>query len=197
MTFTPVWAASSWSDLRIVIWPASGGSREPRDLEADLLADVHQQRLQVERDRAVAGRDVPARLVLEQRDQLLVHDAVDVLPELLDARPLEQPVDALDRRLAQCAGDRRGQPLEVRRELVFEQALRVGVRVELVDDVGRERQPDVVVLEEVPLVSTHASVSSAWRFTQTVSEPTKTISVPSAKSTQAAIVRMRGLTAAS
>ena len=47
------------------------------------------------------------------------------------------------------------------------------------------------------LVSTHASVSSAWRFTQTVSEPTNTISVPSAKSTQAAIERMRGLMAGS
>jgi hypothetical protein len=45
------------------------------------------------------------------------------------------------------------------------------------------------------LVLTQASVSSAWRLTQTVSEPTKTIRVPRTKSTQARIERVRGLTA--
>ena len=43
-------------------------------------------------------------------------------------------------------------------------------------------------------MSTQASVSSAWRFTHRVSEPTRTMSVPSAKSTQTRIVRVRGLT---
>ena len=44
------------------------------------------------------------------------------------------------------------------------------------------------------LVSTQASVSSACRLTQRVSEPTRMTSVPSAKSTQARIERVRGLT---
>src|SRR4249920_444662 len=43
------------------------------------------------------------------------------------------------------------------------------------------------------LVSTQASVSSACRFTQTVSEPTNTTIAPTTRSVQARIVRVRGL----
>ena len=45
---------------------------------------------------------------------------------------------------------------------------------------------------------TQESVSSAWRLTQSVSEPTKTISVPSdEEAPRPAIERVRGLTAGS
>ena len=117
-----------------------------------------------------------------------------VLPEVLDARALQEAVDPLDCRLAERPAIGPARPWRFGREPLLEHLLRIGVRVELVDDVDRERHAHLVVLEELELVSTQASVSSAWRLTQTVSEPTRMTSVPSAKSTQARIERVRGLT---
>ena len=75
--------------------------------------------------------------------------AVRAGPQILDPGPLEEPVDGLDRRLAERAGERACEPLEVLGQLVLERGLRIEVRVELVDDVDRDRAADLVVLEKL------------------------------------------------
>ena len=75
--------------------------------------------------------------------------AVDVLPEGLHARALQEPVDGALRGLAQGARDRAREALEVRRQLLLERRLGIEVRVELIDDVDGERLSNVVVLEEL------------------------------------------------
>ena len=75
--------------------------------------------------------------------------AVDVLPEVLDPRSLQEPVDGPRRRLAQDARGWRGEPVEVRGQSLLEPSLDVHVRVELVDDVNRQRRPKLVVLEKL------------------------------------------------
>ena len=117
--------------------------------ETELRPDVDHERAQVERDHAAARRDVAACLVLEDGHQLLVGDPVGGLPEVLDARALQEAVDALDGGLAERPRDRAGESLEVRRKPLLHHRLRVGAFVELVDDVDGERHAHLVVLEQL------------------------------------------------
>ena len=83
MILTAVCAASSWSDFMITIRPASGPSLcWRRCAEADPVAELLDERAQVEHDVAVRRRQgVP--LSLDDVDQRLVRLAVRLLPERL------------------------------------------------------------------------------------------------------------------
>ena len=118
--------------------------------DPERIADLDQERTQVERDIAARGRDrIDAHVVPEQAQQRLVRAAVHLLPELLDARALEERVDRADGGLSERARERPGEALEVRREVLGERLLRIEVRIELIDEIDGERLADVVVLEEL------------------------------------------------
>ena len=75
--------------------------------------------------------------------------------------------------------------------MLSESAATLGVRVQLVDEIERERTTDLVVLEQLGLVATHRSVSRACRFAQTVSADTRPMTPASTMSTQTVIRRQR------
>jgi hypothetical protein len=79
-----------------------------------LPADLHDQLVRVERDVAVAGRDSATRLVLEDRDELLVGDRARLDEGLLDARPLQEERHRVGGRRLERAGKLRRERLERR-----------------------------------------------------------------------------------
>ena len=87
-----------------VITPVSGGVLASAESGSPSSVPISRHELaEVQRDDPVAGRDAVAGLVLEHVDELLLGRRVGVDPELLDARRLEQALDAVGGGLPQNA----------------------------------------------------------------------------------------------
>ena len=126
-----------------------------------------------------------------------MHLAVGLLPERLDARPLEGLVGDGPGDVAQAAGGRSRQALELLRQRVAQLALDVDVRVELVDEVAGNRRADRRVLEERLLEFVKLSVFSAWRWTQMAYTARNATTVPTTMSAMAMPRRRTGSSAPS
>ena len=87
--------------------PIEHGRRQP-----ELRAEFGDQRPELERDHAVGGAHPVTSVVLEDAHERLVCDPVRLRPRRLHLRRGEQPVDAVDGRLAQRLGDRAGEDLQ-------------------------------------------------------------------------------------
>ena len=90
-------AVFSWSERRIVIWPASSGSFSPGCADPDLVGEVGDEAAEVEADLAFFGRDRPF-LFFQDFQQLFVRGPVGALPEFLRGRAFQHLVGAVCRR---------------------------------------------------------------------------------------------------
>jgi hypothetical protein len=144
------WAVFSWSERRIVIWPASGGSFL-RQLAADpdLVGQVGDQAAEVEGDFAFRRRH-RFFLVFEHGEQLFVCRPVGVFPEAFRGRALQHLFGAAARNLAQPAGHRARELLRFAGQDAFEFFFDVDVFVELVDQVVADGGADRFVLDQAP-----------------------------------------------
>ena len=115
-------------DATCVRWQLGGDVPQ----EAESIAELDDERVEVEHHVAV-GRGEARRVALEHLDDLALRERRRRDEERLDAGPPEQlrrgPVD----HLLPETRDRRGQRLEVRRQLLLELGRDVDVRVQLVD----------------------------------------------------------------
>ena len=74
---------------------------EPLLRHAEVRSELDDELVEVERDRALAGRDPVAGLVLQHVHELLLRARARLDEELLDLRPGEQRLDRVRGRLAQ------------------------------------------------------------------------------------------------
>ena len=120
---------------------------EPAD-RCDLLAELDDDRPQIQVDLPVTGADEPP-LVLDEREKLLVGPGRDCDPRGLHARSLEEFLGSLVGRLPGERRERRRQRLLSLGEARGDPRLDVDVRVELLD--GRESNllANVVVLDQI------------------------------------------------
>jgi hypothetical protein len=114
----------------------------------ELLRHRLQQPLQMQRDHALAGRDVRATTV-EHLQQVDLGRAIRVGPQPLDARVLERPERGAVGELAQPARGRAGERLQPGRERRADLSLDVDVGVELVDQERRELLADHGPLQQL------------------------------------------------
>ena len=155
-------------------------------------SDLDEQLVEIERNHAVAGRDAVPGLVLEHVDQLLVSDRAGGDEGLLDARALEEKLDALRRGRLERAGDRRTESLEVRRQPLADGLADVDVRVQRVDRVRRERRLCTCGSWMIWVVAfVHAVLSSICRFTHVVRTETSMSTEARTTSTQTRMRRPR------
>ncbi len=82
-------------------------------------------------------------------DERLVRGAVGLRPQLLDPRPGERELGALDGGVAQRPGGGSGQCLQLRRQALLDQPGDVDVRIQLIDEIVGRGGPDVRVLEQL------------------------------------------------
>ena len=115
--------------------------------QADAVGQLLDDRRQVEHDVALSRLEELA-LVVDDADEGLVRPAVRLLPERLHGRAAEQVVGRAYRELAQAAGDRGRERLDLWRKTGLELGGNVDVRVQLVDEIERESAADLVVLEQ-------------------------------------------------
>ena len=110
---------------------------------ADLVAELDDDRPQVEHDLAARRRDELA-LVVEELDELPLRRRGDAYPCLLEARPLEQPVRRLLGALPRDAREHRRERLLALGQALGDRLLDVDVRVELLDGRPRHLLADLV-----------------------------------------------------
>ena len=148
--FTPSCASSSSSECRIVSCAASAGRRSasrPPTPNCAWVCSSSPFRSSVTSPPAVDTFSPPPSSTTWRKSP--VGTPIRLLPQLLRARALEQPIHALHSEILERPGGRAGQRLEPRRQRVCELGLYVDVLVELVDQVDRQLAPDLVVLEQL------------------------------------------------
>ena len=144
-----VCAVSSWSELDDRDLAGDSGScSATRPMMADLVAEVDDDRPQVERDLAARRRDELA-LVVEELDELALRRGRDPHPGVLQPRPLEQAVRRLLGALARDAGEHRCERLLRLGQPLGDRLLDVDVRVELLDGGRRDLLADLVGLDQL------------------------------------------------
>ena len=116
--------------------------------DAKLVGELDQQRAKVERDDAALGLQEPG-LVVEHPDDLLLRDPECGDPELLEARPVEDPECETLGQGPHCARDRAGERLLVRGQPLLEGRLHVDLVKSWSVSVAATCCLDVVVGDEL------------------------------------------------
>jgi hypothetical protein len=146
----------------------SSGSRSIVDArQPETFRKRHHDLTQFERDRSVGRRDAGAGLVAHDRHECLVGTAVGARPDFLSWLTREKAVDDVDGRLAKSGSDRRCEPSEVVRQALLQLGADIDRFVQLADEQRGKRRSDLLVGESSDVL-THVSLSSIWRFTQTL-----------------------------
>ena len=126
---------------------ALGELRGKPGKDRDTLAELDQERAEVEEHGALVGLDPPG-VVFEHGDQLFVGELDRVDPKLLGLRPVEHPNRAAIGELAHGCAERACEPLLVGGELLLELGSDVDVREELVDERRSDLVADFLVLDQ-------------------------------------------------
>ncbi len=147
-SFVRSWALSSWFasmilDPRAVLGELRGKPGKDRDS----VAELDQERAEVEEHGALVGLDAPD-VVFEHGDQLLVGERDRIDPTLLGLWSVEHPNRAAIGELAQGGTERAGEPLLVGGELLLELGGDVDVREQLVDERRSDLVADLLVLDQ-------------------------------------------------
>ena len=123
----------------------------------DLVAELDDDRAQIEDDLASLGADELA-LVLEQQHELAVRPRHDLDPGGLGARALQDPLRSLVGGLAGEAGEGRGEPALGLREALGDHLLDVDVGIQLLDGDQRHLLADRVVADQIRRDPLHAAL---------------------------------------